>query len=61
MSRKAVLERTARNRELAKADAANRCSCCRKAIPKGAKRIVTVGSRESLVYCSDDCYEAKTQ
>lgn len=54
MTRKYLKERQQRNRELGKADAANRCAFCRRALPKHPFELefADVGTGR---YCNIDC------
>lgn len=51
--KKHVEERRARNIELGKRDAENRCPICRRALPPPMERLYT--HFDERPYCSEDC------
>jgi len=55
MSKKQILTRRQRNRELAQADAEHRCDFCRRELPSGY--LLIIGAERTLRYCNSECRE----
>ena len=55
MTRKHVKDRRARNLELGKQDAANRCTSCRRGLPKIGVLMMLTPSGETIRYCNETC------
>lgn len=55
MTKKHIKARRERNLELGKRDAANRCTACRRALPKVGVLIMLTPSGQTIRYCDETC------